>query len=195
MQNPYDNFPSAANSSNPYSAPQTLDRAAVAGVPMMANAAWVGDELSVPAIAALPPTCVFCNEPVQPSTYKSRALYYMNPLFYLLVLLNILIFAIVAICVRKKCQLTFGYCQTHARKRALWLTVAAVLMISAIGMFFYAANQRRGGEVAGLTGGGMFIGGLIVLVIASRTIAPKGELNGYFLIKGFGRPFIDANRR
>lgn len=60
----------------------------------------------------LPPRCIICNaEAVMP--IKQKTMYWHSPWLYFLILINILIYAFIAIFVRKKTKVSPGYCKAH----------------------------------------------------------------------------------
>lgn len=60
---------------------------------------------------SLPGRCFHCNQPT--STYKTKKLSYLNPWWYLLILLNILILIVTALIVSKRFQVDIPICPTH----------------------------------------------------------------------------------
>src|SRR5436309_2493776 len=61
--------------------------------------------------ARLPDRCVKCNAPAN-GQRLTRKLYWHSPYLYLLILLNLLIYALVAIFVRKKARVEIGLCDS-----------------------------------------------------------------------------------
>lgn len=71
---------------------------------------------------ALPPLCVKCGAP--PTAWLRRKYYWHTPWIYLVLLLNVLVFAIVAMIVRKWLHVNVPLCATHAAGRRKQLAVA-----------------------------------------------------------------------
>jgi hypothetical protein len=87
------------------------------GVRPAAAMIWRSDKLLVAAPGAeLPDRCVKCNAPAGGRRLK-RTLYYHHPAIYLLLLCNLIIFAIVALIVRKRAVLQIGLCEHHLARR------------------------------------------------------------------------------
>lgn len=89
-----------------------------------------GQDLVVWRGGTLPPYCVKCGlvthqQPVQ------RKFYWHSPLLYLTILASILIYAIIALIVRKRFDLAVPLCDSHFRLRRIWMSVAAALMLFA----------------------------------------------------------------
>lgn len=72
--------------------------------------------LFVPVGADLPPRCIKCNAPVE-GHIKQRKLYWHTPYLYLLILFNLLVYALVALFARKKVTLSVGLCDMHRKQR------------------------------------------------------------------------------
>ena len=68
----------------------------------------------------LPNRCVKCNEAAEEPT-KTRTLYWHHPGFYVVLLINIIAYVIVALIARKKAKLSPGLCARHKQKRVLGL--------------------------------------------------------------------------
>jgi hypothetical protein len=89
-----------------------------------------GRDLIVWRGGTLPPYCVKCGmaahqQPVQ------RKFYWHSPLLYLTILASLLIYAIIALIVRKRFDLGVPLCESHFRQRRIWMSVAAALMLMA----------------------------------------------------------------
>lgn len=95
----------------------------------------VGRDLVVWRGGTLPPYCVKCGmvahqQPVQ------RKFYWHSPLLYLTILASLLIYAIIALIVRKRFDLAVPLCESHFRQRRIWMSVAAGLMLIAFPALF-----------------------------------------------------------
>jgi hypothetical protein len=84
-----------------------------------------------------------------------RTFYWHPPAWYLLIFLNILIYAIVALAVRKKAVLEVWLCERHRCRRTIGLTMA--VMIPAIAM--------GGCVMSGATDGWLGFGTLSLLIV------------------------------
>lgn len=133
----------------------------------------VGNELVVPQGAALPPYCVKCGQPATQWVKKNFS--WHAPWVLVLVLLNLLIYLIVALAISKRQKLDVPLCDAHYRKRRTQLLAGWGLLIGAIpaGMI---VGSTGGDDMAGLgflLGFAMVIASLVFLAIASRPLKPK----------------------
>jgi len=104
----------------------------------------VGKDLIVWKGASLPPYCVKCGM-VSHQQPVLRKFYWHNPLLYLIVLAGVLIYAIVALIVRKRFDLGVPLCDSHFRLRRIWMSVSAGLMLIAFpALFIGIANDYPG---------------------------------------------------
>ncbi|HXK16390.1 MAG TPA: hypothetical protein VNG33_01200, partial [Polyangiaceae bacterium] len=91
-----------------------------------------GDLLVIPALgASFPPRCVLCNEPGQHRL--GRKLWWHPPGYYALICLGWLIYAIVAMIIRKSAVFEIALCDAHAARRRTgillgWLGVPACII-------------------------------------------------------------------
>ena len=69
--------------------------------------------------ASFPDRCVKCNQPAAGYRLKRKLTWHPSG-WYALILINVLVYAIVASFVQKKALVHVGLCETH-RKRRLWL--------------------------------------------------------------------------
>lgn len=90
----------------------------------------LGRELVVWRGGTLPPYCVKCGM-VSHQQPVLRKFYWHSPLLYLTILAGVLIYAIVAVIVRKRFDLGVPLCESHFRLRRIWMSVAAALMLIA----------------------------------------------------------------
>jgi hypothetical protein len=174
-------------SANPYAPPQAgLD---INYVPV--HGCWrVGrDLLFVQSRSDLPQRCVKCNGEVHKAP-KLRSFYWHASGWYALIVVSIFIYAVAAMVVRKKVQLSPGLCAEHAsqRSRRAWGAVATLL----------------GGCVAAWIAAGMeepwlaffcFFGGLvggIAVAMSARIIYPVGVDDRGARFKGCGPAFLDS---
>jgi hypothetical protein len=182
---------------NPYAAPQSdnapppLPGPAAPEVP--AAGIWRHEGLLVIQQGAqLPDRCVVCNRSTMhrwPKTF-----YWAPPVLRFLILLNILVYAIVMLAVRKKADLAVPLCEEHeetrrTKVRTSWLVGIGGLVL--IGTSFMALGDDNGG-VFGL----LFFVGLIGLLAGALMnssaipLQPKKIDNYYSFMKKAGDDFL-----
>ena len=145
-----------------------------------------GKVLVAPLGTALPERCVKCGEP--PAQMKRRTFYWHHPALYLLALLNLILYAIIAIIVRRRVTLTVGLCKAHARKRLYgilvgWLGALAGIVIAILG----GAEDNCGTMVAGVL---VFLGTIIAGLFMARVLYPEHIDKVYARMKGCGEGFL-----
>jgi hypothetical protein len=120
------------NNKNPYApSPATLNARDVSGSSdgVRRDGSWV----IVSGGADLPHRCVKCNAaPSEPT--RKRTLFWHHPAIYFVILLNILIYIVVALIVRKKVKISPALCARHKARRRnaillAWLGVGASLAL------------------------------------------------------------------
>ncbi|HEX5127182.1 MAG TPA: hypothetical protein VFW00_10620 [Rhodocyclaceae bacterium] len=141
------------------------------------------------ASAQLPHRCVQCNTDVTPPI-KARKVYWHHPGWYALILINVLIYLVVAMVVRNKAEIRPALCAMHRRKRTWRLTLSLVLMFSCI-LGICVALENDNSIAIGL----MVIGLLVTLVASirfSNFIVPKRIDAKYIRLKGCGPAFLQS---
>ena len=140
--------------------------------------------------AALPHRCIKCNEPADEPT-KARKVYWHNPWLYLLLLFNVLIFAIVAMGVRKKAIVSPGLCAYHKKRRRnvialAWFGVVAGLILNYIGM------SSSAGVWGVLVGTLVVLGSIVFGMVRGRVVIPTRIDKDYVRLKGCGEPYLES---
>src|SRR6185436_4551772 len=93
---------------------------------------WRSGKAVVMARSATLPNCCFkCGGSAHGGGLKRR-LYWHHPLIYLTLLASILIYAVVAIIVRKRADITIDLCAGHWAQRRLWLAAAWLVSLAGI---------------------------------------------------------------
>lgn len=134
----------------------------------------------------LPGRCVKCNAPGHARLKKTY--YWHSAWWLLLVLFNLLIYAIVAMIVRKNCRLEASLCEHHARRRSRLIGAAfACLGAFVLALFFGIAHDS--GPLLALAGAAA-LGAIVVGMIASRTLYPKRIGERYARFGGAGNAFL-----
>lgn len=131
--------------------------------------------------AILPNACVKCNAPDH-TRRLARNLYWHHPAIYLLILLSILIYAIVALLVRQRARIEVGLCERHVAQRRWTILVCWLAGLLGAGVLVLG-SIRASGVLIGL---GIFLL-LIALfygVIKTRIVHPVRIDKEYVRLKG-----------
>jgi len=156
--------------------------------PVGTNTAWSdGKKVMTLNLAALPPRCYKCNQPATGAPLKRKVMWH-PPAFYLLLFLNLLIYAVVAAFARKQATVDIFLCQHHAQSRKYfiwggWGGVALGFVFLLTGLF---GNM---GALAAI--GGLFIvtSTLVGMIGASLARAARIKDDSVWLT-GAGKPFL-----
>lgn len=139
--------------------------------------------------STLPDRCVKCNEPADEPT-KTRKLYWHHPGVYAFILINLIIYAIVAMIVRKKAMVAAGLCVAHKKRRRLGLTLGwGGFGLGLVAIFAGAAMPQ--GALLGLGFLLLFSAALVGIIVARIVYASKINESQVWL-KGCGTEFLDS---
>jgi hypothetical protein len=168
---------------NPYAPPR-------AGLEVQpAGGCWrEGKALVMRAGSALPHRCVKCNEPAaQP--IKSRWVYWHHPGWYLLILVNVLVYVLVALVVRKRSRIAPGLCSRHRRRRRVFLAIGWGGFFLGLAFFFPGPLETAAGPAIGM----LIILAAIITGMAGARIAYAARITKEEVrLKGCGAAFLDS---
>jgi hypothetical protein len=174
----------APGADNPY-APPVASQGASMSTAAEGGVARDGDVIVARDGAPFPDRCVHCNQSAQGFRVK-KTFYWHAPNWYLLVLLSILIYAVVAMVVRKKASFELALCPLHRSRRRLLMGGSLGLPLAALVIVLVS-----GGEPASLWGLGLAtLAGAIVGSIGVRILSPKKIEDGYAFLKGAHPSFL-----
>jgi hypothetical protein len=173
---------------NPYApTPASLRGSAAA---QNAGTAWRDGKLLVTLLdAELPHRCVKCNEPCEPPK-KPRTIYWHHPAIYLLILVAVLIYLIVALATRRTARISAGLCERHRNKRRLTIGGAWAGVIAGFCVMVWGFNEGPG--FAGLFGLLLLLGSMFYGVLAGRIVWAKRIDKQNAFVKGCGAEFLDT---
>ena len=174
---------------NPY-APSRASLAGAAVTPTESGGTWRdGAVLVLSREASLPARCVKCNEPAEEPT-KTRRVYWHSPWIYGLIVVNFLIYAVVALIVRKKAVVAPGLCSAHKRRRRIGIGIAWTLLIAGLALLFMGIGSGKpGGTLAGIL---LILVAAVLSTIVTRILRPKRIDAQYVRLKGCGGTFLDS---
>lgn len=173
--------------SNPYAPPQ----ARVTGRPAMpddGSQVWrYGDSVLMTPNADLPPRCVKCNADAE-QPVRLRTLYWHTPWLYILILVSILIYIIVALIARKSISVSPGLCTEHRLLRRNVILGSWLAALVGIGLISAAINQSSW-SIA-LLGAAVLVGAIVFGMIRGRIVYATRIDQNRIELKGFGEAFL-----
>lgn len=145
-----------------------------------------GKRLVMSHDAQLPFVCIKTNLPAD--NWLRRKLYWHNPWIYLLLLVSIWVYVIVALIVRQKADIQVGLCRAQTVRRRwviAWAWIAFLLgIVLAIGGIANSQPPNNNGWIISLAGLIVLLGGAILGVVLARIVAPIRITKEYVWIKG-----------
>lgn len=172
---------------NPYEAPKAPLYVAPTRVVLDGDCWREGSVLVVRAECKLPSRCIKCNAPAL-EPVKHRRYYWHTPAWYLLILLNLLIYAVVAATVRKHTRVGAGLCERHLRRRRIGLGIAWASVPVGMALMFAGVDMERGWVI--LAGALIMLGLLIGGLGMARILTPSHIGPVYARFKGCGSEFL-----
>lgn len=166
---------------NPYAPPSSEVRGQIFAQPAGGGVWRTGNLLVLQKGAMLPGRCLVCNAPA--AVQWPRKLYWHHPGLYFLILINLLVYAIAALAVRKKADLVIPLCGEHDRKRRRSISLSWIIgllgLCVMIGSFFLIETSEglfAALFVAGLAG----VFGSLVLSTTGNPVLPK-KIDDYYV--------------
>jgi hypothetical protein len=135
----------------------------------------------------LPARCVKCNAPTS-EPQKKRNLYWHSPLVYIALFVNVILYVVIALIVRKRSTAMLSICQEHRTKRRNVIIISWLMVLVGFGSFFAAAAYESGWIVA--VGIALILGGIIYGIVKGRLIYPTKMDNDRVWIAGCGKEFL-----
>ena len=131
----------------------------------------------------------FCIKTGAPATRRlNRKLYWHHPAVYLALLINVIVFAIVAFAVRKSVAIEIPLSEEAVRARSKWIWMGWGMGLGGIGLVFGALVGEYFGLI--LVGLVVFLFGVSVGRIGSRLLWPSKIDDHYVYLKGAKEPFL-----
>ncbi len=147
-----------------------------------------GKDLIVPRSASLPAQCVKCGAPA--STPWRKKFYWHTPWLALLVVLNLLIYVIVAAIVRKNMELNVPLCDNHHadRKRYKVLGIIMILGCIPVGLALGTYFSEPLGWITGLL---MFFASVVFYFLCGLGFRPMKIDDNGGVFRGACTAFLD----
>ena len=169
---------------NPYAPPSSSP--GEVGLGPSAEGLWHDGKILVAAHdAAFPDRCIKCNAPAE--DYRlTRKLRWHASSWYLLILVNLIVYAIAATIVQKKAEVHVGLCVRHRKRRHLLLGLGwAVPLMGIAGCS--AAIENPNAFVFATIG---ILAGLVLLVVSSNVVSAEGIDERFVRIRGVSAEFL-----
>ncbi len=148
----------------------------------------------------LPPRCVRCNADTDFGRGWRKTLYWHHPAYYLLILPGVLIYALVAMGVRKKVTVDAGLCPAHRAARRNRILIGWGIFLAGLASLvaaIYFGNDpafRRGplGAVFGLLGAALVVFSALWAIFATRVLVLSRVAGGTAWFTGAGPAFLSS---
>lgn len=151
------------------------------------NTIWRSNTLLVMTKeASLPNRCVKCNAPA--ADRLKRKLQWHHPALYLLIFASILVYAVVAMVVRKTAIVNVGLCEEHRESRRLSIIITLLLALVAV-MSSVAAVQFEM-PVLFLVSLGLVLAATIYGIVTLRVVAPTKIDEHLVWLKGVNADYL-----
>ena len=173
---------------NPYEPPKTRLREALSAE--VGGDCWRdGKQLVVRPGCTLPGRCIKCNEPAE-QPMKLWRFYWHHPALYLVALVNLLIYAVIALFVRRKTPVTVGLCKRHHGRRRRWIGLAMLGTVGGIGVFGLGAGSDP--ALSAVVGLGVVLLSLVAGILGSRVLVVTRIGENYTRFNGAGADFLET---
>jgi len=175
---------------NPYApSPASLKVGRPTGAEKSADVWRDGSLLVLRHGALLPMRCVKCNEDAG-EPIKKRKLYWHHSGIYAIILINVVIYAVVAMIVRKSAVVYPGLCDEHLKRRRWVIGLSWLGVLVGIAVMLGGLAQDR--DLVGALGIVMLFITIVLGMILSRIVYPKRIDKEYVRLKGCGAEFLDS---
>ncbi len=137
--------------------------------------------------ALLPDRCVKCNAPTVGRL--KRKLSWHHPAIYLIILVALLIYLIVAMVLRKTATIEIGLCDEHRAIRKRYILITWVLALLGVGGLVLGAMTED--ATYALLGLAALLGALIFGVTMVRPVTPHKIDDRFVWLRGVNRDYLD----
>ena len=139
--------------------------------------------------AVLPDRCVKCNVPTREKRMKK--FYWHPPAFYLFICTGILIYAIIAIIVRKNSTVHLGICPEHTSKRLRSIAIAWSLV--GLSVILVVGAIAGDSPEFGLLSAVLLLGAIIYGVVSTQILTPaRIDAQGTIWLKGVPAAYLEG---
>ena len=135
----------------------------------------------------MPDRCVKCNGPANGYRLRKR-LSWHEPIVYAVIVIQVLLYLILALALSKRATVEFGLCQDHVRRRRNFLLIGWVLCF--LGLIIPVVAFTYEYAVIGLLGILLFLAAIIWLAIAYKIVNVKRIDDRYVWLTGINEQFL-----
>jgi hypothetical protein len=129
----------------------------------------------------LPALCIKCGSKDDLHQQRCR-MYWHEPWLYVLIIISLPVYAIVALIVRKRATVHVFVCRRHRNSRRTGLAIGILAMVlSVVG---FAVGVAKGFSDLAIFSGLVFIVGVILIAIYQQIVRPGRIIPPYVWIKG-----------
>jgi hypothetical protein len=154
-----------------------------------------GNVLVMHRSAPLPDRCIKSNEPANGRTLR-RTLRWHPPLVYLALLVNLLVYVVLAAILTKTATIQIGLTERWIAKRRMVMAIAWLLALVGVGMFFgsFPLMDPQSGVGPFVMLGGILvgIGGAIYGILAARLVYPSKITDTHIWLNGVHPDFLNG---
>ncbi len=179
---------------NPYAPSRASLESGTSSLHASSSGLWRdGNVLVMQPTASLPHRCVKCNAVADQPT-RERKVYWHSPGVYVLVLVNLIIYAIVAAIVRQRAIIAPGLCAEHKKRRRNAILVAWLIALVGIGLFYAAITGAAPDSTTELSIAGILtiVASIMWGLVFGRIVYAKRIDLLYVRLRGCGVEFLDS---
>jgi hypothetical protein len=186
--------PPQAADLDPYAPPASdLLPGAWAGAPPVAADGDVGvwhwrNLLVMDKRARLPMRCLRCDQPA--STTLKRHLSWHQPIIYLTLLANLLVYLLVAMLVRKRARVELPLCDDHLSQRRVWLTLGSIAFVIGLLFAFWSLSGEPAATGCWLSVA-LVVGGLVTVALMATPVSPRKIDDRYVWLKKVSPEYLE----
>jgi hypothetical protein len=156
--------------------------------PALDGATWrMNRRMIMRSETPLPDRCVRCNAPANGYRLK-RKLYWHPPGYYLLIFVGLLIYLIIALCVRKKALVHVGLCEKHRAQRK-WIIAGSWLAVL-LGFVMMIGGLSEDSGAVSLSGVVLLLVGVVFGILKGPVVSVVKIDNEFVWLKGPGEDYL-----
>lgn len=136
----------------------------------------------------LPERCVVCNSRDRVRMSRKRLTWH-HPAWYLLILINLILYVIVALVIRRSTRIQVGLCEEHRKQRQSRILAGCGVVF--LGVLTSVSQFEQGGLMLALAIGFTILAAIFTLYLAQTVYAQRIDRE-WVRLKGAGSAFLDG---